>query len=120
MAAVAADLLASFEPLQGLRGQRGGELDQDDPGDGVGLDGKAAVAEHLDHLVVVGQDLGAEHLDAGLVGSLGELAEQDRAQPFALHGVGDLQGHLRPLGMIGLALEAGVADHPAVGTGRGD
>ena len=84
------------------------------------LTGKAAVAEHLDHLVVLGQHLGIEHLDADLVGRLGELAEQDRAEPIALHGVGDLQGHLRPLGMIGLALEAGVADHPAVGAGGGD
>ena len=84
------------------------------------LTGKAAVAEHLDHLVVLGQHLGIQHLDADLVGRLGELAEQDRAEPIALHGVGDLQGHLRPLGMIGLALEAGVADHSAVGAGGGD
>jgi hypothetical protein len=84
----------------------------------VGLDREAAVAEHLDHLVVVGQDLGAEHPDAGLVGDLGELAEQDRAQPPALHGVGDRQGDLGPVLAVRVPLPAGVGQHPAVAGGR--
>ena len=99
------DLLAPLEPRLRLRRQGGRKLDQQHPGEGVGLDGEPAVAEHLDHLVVLGQHLGVEDLDAELVGRLGELAEQDRAEPFALHGVGDLKGHLGPVGMVGLALE---------------
>jgi hypothetical protein len=86
----------------------------------VGPDREPAVAEDVDHLVVLGQHLGVEDLDPDLVGGLGELAEQDRAQPLALHGVGDLQAHLGPLGMAGLTLEAGVADHPAVAAGHRD
>ena len=89
------------------------------PGDGVGLDREPAVAEHLDHLVVLGQHLGAEDLDPELAGRLGDLAEQDRAQPLFLHGVGDLHGHLGPLRPVRLTLEADVADHPAVAAAGG-
>jgi hypothetical protein len=56
----------------------------------VDLDGVAAVAEHPEHLAVLGQHLGIQHLDAELVGSLGKLIQQRGAQPLALHGVGDL------------------------------
>jgi hypothetical protein len=63
----------------------------------VDLDRVDAVAEHPEHLAVLGQHLGIQHLDAELVGGLGELAEQRGAQPLALHGVGDLQSDLGPL-----------------------
>jgi hypothetical protein len=83
----------------------------------VDLDRVAAVAEHPDHLVVLGQHLGVEHLDADLVGGLGELAKQRGAQPLALHGVGDLQGDLGPLRPVRLTLEASMADHPTIPLG---
>ena len=67
--------------------------------------------------MVLGQHLSVEHLDAGLVGGLGELAKQRGAQPLALGGVGDLQGDLGPPGAVRLALEAGVADQPTVPLG---
>jgi hypothetical protein len=56
----------------------------------VDLDRVAAVAEHPEHLPVLGQHLGIQHLDAELVGGLGKLTQQRGAQPLALHGVGDL------------------------------
>jgi hypothetical protein len=86
----------------------------------VGPDREAAVSEHPDHLVVVRQHLRLEDLHTELVRCLGELAEQDRPQSPALHGIGDLQGHLRPLRMIRLALPTGGGDHTAVGAGGGD
>jgi hypothetical protein len=113
-------LLAPLEPLLRLRRQRGRELDQQHAGDAVGLDREAGIAEDLDHLMVLGQHLGIQHLDAELVGRLGELAEQDRAEPLALHGVGDLERHLGPVRMVELALEAGVADHSGLCTAGGD
>ena len=88
------------------------------PGTAWVLTGKPLSRNTLIILMVVGQDLGAEHPDAGLVGGLGELAEQDRAQPFALHGVGDRQGDLGPLGPVRVPLPAGVGQHPAVAAGR--
>jgi hypothetical protein len=42
----------------------------------VDLDGVAAVAEHPEHLAVLGQHLGVEDLDAEPVGGLGKLAQQ--------------------------------------------
>jgi hypothetical protein len=56
----------------------------------VDLDRVAAVAEHAEHLAVLGHYLGIQHRDAELVGSLGKLTQQRGAQPLALHGVGDL------------------------------
>jgi hypothetical protein len=85
----------------------------------VGPDREAAVTEHPDHLVVVGQHLGFEDPHAELIGRLRELAEQDGAEPLALYGIGDLQGNLRPLRTVGLAFPTGGGDHTAVGTAGG-
>jgi hypothetical protein len=52
------------------------EFDQLHAAEAVDLDRVAAVAEHLEHLVVLGQHLGFEHPNAELVGGIGELAEQ--------------------------------------------
>jgi hypothetical protein len=57
-------------------GPGGSEFDELHIGEAVDLDGIAAVAEHPEHLVVLGQHLGVEDLDAELVGGLGKLAEQ--------------------------------------------
>jgi hypothetical protein len=90
--------------LQGHFGQGCPQLDQLHSGEIVDLDGIAAVAEHPEHLAVLGQHLGVQDLDAELVGGLGELTQQRRAQPLALHGVGDLQGDLGPLRVVRLTL----------------
>jgi hypothetical protein len=88
------------------------------------LTGKPQSRITREHPVVLGQHLGIEDLDAHLVGGLGELAQQHRAQPLALHRVGDLQSHLGPLRPVGQAREQlvhgwGVAGcHPAQVNGR--
>jgi hypothetical protein len=102
--------------LQGHFGQGCPQLDQLHPGEAVDLDGVAAVAEHAEHLAVLGQHLGVQDLDAELVGGLGELTEQRRAQPLALHGVGDLEGDLGPLRVVRFTLHAGMADHLTMAT----
>jgi hypothetical protein len=100
----------------GLCGRADLELDEFHSGAAADLDGVAAVAEHPEHLAVLGQHLGVQDLDAELVGGLGELTEQRRAQPPALHGVGDLQGDLGPLRPVRFTLQAGVADYLTVAT----
>ena len=102
--------------LRRLRGQAGSKFDQQDSGETVDLDREAAVADHAEHPVVLGQHLGIEDLDAHLVGGLGELAQQRRAQPLALHRVGDLQSDLGPLRPVGLTLPASMADDLTVAT----
>jgi hypothetical protein len=64
----------------------------------VGLRARAhresALAEHLRHAVVVREDLGLEYGHAALLGRLGEVGEQDRAEAVALICVGDLEREL--------------------------
>jgi hypothetical protein len=62
--------------FRGPCGQGCPQLDQLHPGEAVDLDGVAAVAEHPEHLAVLGQHLGVEDLDAEPVGGLGKLAQQ--------------------------------------------
>jgi hypothetical protein len=57
-------------------GPGGSEFDQLDSGEAMDLDGVAAVAEHLEHLAVLGQHLGVQDLDAELVGGLGKPTQQ--------------------------------------------
>jgi hypothetical protein len=75
------------------------------------LTGKPQSRITPEHPVVLGQHLGIEDLDAHLVGGLGELAQQHRAQPLALHRVGDLQSDLGPLRPVGLTFPASMADY---------
>src|SRR4029450_5062691 len=100
----------------GLCGLADLELDQLHPGEVVDLDGVAAVAEHPEHLVVLGQPFGGQALDAELVAGLGDLTEHRRAQPLALHGVGDLG----PLGPVRFTLHAGMADDLTMAIDGGD
>ena len=58
----------------------------------------AGVAEGLDHPVVVGEHLGDEPLDAALAAGLGEVLEQELADPAALLGVLDQERDLGDLG----------------------
>jgi hypothetical protein len=81
------------------------------------LTGKPQSRITPEHPVVLGQHLGIEDLDAHLVGGLGELAQQHRAQPLALHRVGDLQSDLGPLRPVGLTFPASMADYLTVATG---
>ena len=79
------------------------------PGRLCTLTGVATVAEHPDHLAVLGQHLGDQHLDAELLGALGKLTEQHGAQPFALHGVGNLQRDLSSLRPVRRTFQASMA-----------
>ena len=54
----------------------------------------AHLAEDLDHPAVLRQDLGDELVDAALAAGLGEVLEQQLADPAALVGVLDQEGHL--------------------------
>ncbi len=80
----------------------------------------AGVAEGLDHPVVVGEHLGDEPLDAALAAGLGEVLEQELADPAALLGVLDQEGdlgdldrrRLRSAVVGGMALVAAERDHP--------
>ncbi len=58
------------------------------------LDLVALLAEDLDHPAVVGQHLGHEPVDAALTAGLGEVLEQQLADPAALVGVLDEEGDL--------------------------
>src|ERR1700730_1052046 len=60
--------------------------------------GKTAVAEDLDHAVVLGHHVGLEDGDAGRRGGLRQLAKQDGAQAVSLDGVGHRE---RDLGTSG-------------------
>ena len=51
--------------------------------------------------MVLGQDFGVQHGHAGLVGRLGEVAEQDGAEPVVLGGVGGGDGDLGRSGRSG-------------------
>ena len=85
---------------------------------GAHLDWKAALAEHLDHAVVLGQHLGLEGVDPMLDRHLGEMGQQDRAQSTALQLVAHRE---RDLGSPFRAAEIGaVADGPPVLAPRGD
>ena len=82
------------------------------------LDREAALAEDLDHTVVLGQHLGDEDGDAVLLGDLGEMGEQDRAEALALHRVVYREGDL---GTPGRAADVGaMTDETVLAAARRD
>jgi hypothetical protein len=105
-----------LEALRRALAEGGRQLDVDRAGLGGGLDREAALAEDLDHAVVLRHHLGEEGLDPVLLGDLGEVGEQDRPQPLALELVGDREGDL---GAAGAGADVGaVADRAAAGVVR--
>ena len=84
--------------LQRALGDRRRELDLDLTG--LGTDGghEARIAEHADHPMVLGQDLGGERGDPGRAGGLSQHAEQDRPHPVSLELV---RHRHRDLGAMG-------------------
>ena len=100
--------ISILEPLQRLWAERRRQLDMDRSRHRPHIDGKAALPEHLDHAVVLRQDLGLEGRDSMLVGHLGQMGEQDRSQAMALELV---RHRKRDLGSVLRAAEIGtVAD----------
>ena len=95
------------------RASRGRDLDADDARPTADGDRGAALAKHLEHRSVLGQDDRLERGDAGLVGDLGETTQQAGPQPSALIVVGDGD---RELGTRGVeAVVARLADDPVIG-----
>jgi hypothetical protein len=101
--------LALLEALHRLRSQRGRQLEADRVRRGVHVDGKAALAEDLDHPVIGGHHLGGEGRDPVALGDPCEVGEEDRRDPVTLVRLGDEE---RDLGAVaGLPRVGGVGDH---------
>ena len=97
--AAAAALLSRSSKRSMASGESDGrDLDQHEVGLRAHSNAEPALAEDLDHAVVLRQHLCLEHRDTLLLGRLGEMREQDRAKPLPLNGIGDLEGDLRPIG----------------------
>ena len=91
------DLLAGLEASLGLGRDRGRELDVDLARRGLHGDAEAALAEQVEHLVVLGQHVGLEDGDAIVVSGLGQALEQQRSQAAALERVRDRKPDLGPV-----------------------
>ena len=91
------DLFAPFEALAGRAFQCGPEFHQHGAWVRPQVSGKAAAAEDLEHPPVLRQNVRAERDDAGVVGALGQLLEEQRGDAPALPGVCD---HERRFGIV--------------------
>ena len=112
------DPVAVLELAPRVLAQLGRELELDPVRRGVHLDREAGLAEHADHAPVLGQDGRGERRHAARGGDLGEVGDQDRGQPAALHLVGDREGDLGAVGP--LELEDRVGDDALLGAGGDD
>ncbi len=104
--------LPVLEVRDGLVGEQDRELDLDRAGRCADRDREAARAEDVDHLVVLGQDLGDERRDAVPGRLLRHLPEQDRTHALALELVGGGQADLGAPSLDPDVL--GAADHAAL------
>ena len=105
------DAIALLEPPARLLIDSRRQLDRELSALGADLGGKAAVAEHVDHRVVLRQDHRRERVDALRSRLLRQLAEQDGADTTSLPRVGDLERDLRA--SVALAGVEGVTDDRA-------
>src|SRR4029453_13455169 len=87
---------------------------------GAEPDGPSRVAKQVQHPMVVGQHLTGQPANPSLPGRLDQPAEQQPAQPAALVAVGDRHGELGPIGLAGVAFQAGVGDELAAVGSDGD
>ena len=79
-----------------LGGERRRELDVHGPRRRAQMNGEAAAPEDVDHPVVLREHVCMERRDAGIVGGVGQMRDQDRAEATPLQGVGDADADLRP------------------------
>jgi hypothetical protein len=105
------DLLASLEAGPRLGRDRGRELDPDLARLALHRDAEAALAEDVEHLVVLGQHVGLEDGNPVFVRRLGEALEQQRPKAAALVRVRDREADLGPI--VGGAVVARLADDVA-------
>ena len=82
------------------------------------LDRKAAAPEHLDHPVVLRQDLGDELGEPVFLGHLGEVGEDDRAEAAPLHLARHREGDFG-LARMGFGVDA-VPDRVLAAAAAGD
>jgi hypothetical protein len=90
------------------RAQLRRQLDYERLGLGVHLGREARIAQHAQHPVVAGMHQRGQRRDAGRLGELSQVRQQDRGDPLALPVVGHGEGELRALG--GFAHEDRVGD----------
>ncbi len=110
-------LLAALEPLASRALERRRELDQDRSRLGAQAGREATLVEDLEHPRVLGEHLRAERGDAGLLGALGELLEQEHRDAASLGVIRDDERDLRRVGAD--AVVAGVGDDPIGDAGLG-
>ena len=110
--------LALVEAPPRLGAERRRELEVDRARHRVGRDREPALAEDLDHPVVLGQHLRLEPADAALFGGLRQMREQRRGDAHALHLVGHRERHLGPV--LGGRAVGRVGDDPIVPARRDD
>ena len=79
-----------------LGGERRRELDVHGPRRRAQMNREAAAPEDVDHPVVLRKHVCMERRDAGIVGGVGQMRDQDRAEATPLQGVGDADANLRP------------------------
>ncbi len=112
------DPLALLEAADSLGGERGGELDLERVRNRAVRDREAALAEYVDHPVVVRQHLRDEGRDPLLLGYLGEMGQEGRGDPASLPRVGDEE---RDLGSVGVdSYVRGMGDDVGGIAGLGD
>ena len=111
-------LLAALEALESGGRERRRELDLDDSGLELHVHLKAGLPEDLDHLVVLGQDLGLEDRDSKILRNLREVSEENRAEPSSLEIVSVDEGHFCTSLIPVNALQRCMGDYALVGSGR--
>ncbi len=79
--------VAQIEVVERLLGHRGGQFDLDHILRAMALHRETALAEHVDHAVVVGKHLREEGGDAVFLGGGREVGEHDRRDPPSLPAI---------------------------------
>jgi hypothetical protein len=111
-------LLSTFEALAGFARQLGRQLHHDRARLGSNAQREAAGPEHVQHAGVLGQHLGHERADPGLVRPPRELLEQQSRHAPTLELVRDDESDLG--GVRAQPVVAAIADDPIVDAGDRD